>query len=259
MDAFVCSPSPELSINGELNSEANKGFSTIVIHLKGDLHIEVDSSQIVVLEGKTETRHTGEEQFTVGRCCSLLLEAHLLWREALMSSLTNRHITPNLTRSVGGSSQSFRSPKQRGSIWQLDFCYPVWQLYKLPLTLSPLGDVNLLLVLRWSGGTRKWTLWSETSASSSWSTCSRVKNSSGQFWDGGLQTAVWREFWVSGSKWFLLFFNEIVLVPPVTLLVFSVLQPVVYQELQQLPKKLKIDNQEIEATRFVCHMWLLKC
>lgn len=56
-----------------------------------------------------------------------------------------------------------------------------------------------------------------------------------------------------------LFFNEIVLVPPVTLLVFSVLQPVVYEELQQLPKKLKINNQEIEATRFVCQMRLLKC
>lgn len=78
MDVFVCSPSPELSINGELNSEAHKGFSTIAIHLKGDLHIEVDSKQIIVLEGLTETRYTGEETITVGRCCSLLLEAHLL-------------------------------------------------------------------------------------------------------------------------------------------------------------------------------------
>uniref|UniRef100_A0A674NV81 Inter-alpha-trypsin inhibitor heavy chain H3-like n=1 Tax=Takifugu rubripes TaxID=31033 RepID=A0A674NV81_TAKRU len=47
-----------LSINGELNSEAHKGFSTIVIHLKGDLHIEVDSRQIMVREGETETRAT---------------------------------------------------------------------------------------------------------------------------------------------------------------------------------------------------------
>lgn len=67
MVVFVCSPSPELSINGELNPEAHKGFSTIVIHLKGDLHVEVDSRQIIVLEGETETRHTGEENITVGR------------------------------------------------------------------------------------------------------------------------------------------------------------------------------------------------
>lgn len=55
------------------------------------------------------------------------------------------------------------------------------------------------------------------------------------------------------------FFNEVVSVPPVTLPVFSALQPVVYEELLQLPKKLKIDNREIEATRFVCQMRLLKC
>lgn len=78
MDVFVCSPSPELSINGELNSEAHKGFRMIVIHLKGDLHIEVDSRKTMVVEGDTETLHTEEEQFTVGRCCSLLLEARLL-------------------------------------------------------------------------------------------------------------------------------------------------------------------------------------
>lgn len=58
-----------------------------------------------------------------------------------------------------------------------------------------------------------------------------------------------------------LFFDERepALVPPVTLLVFSALQPVAYEELQHLPKKLKIDNQEIEATRCVCQTLPLKC
>lgn len=37
---------------------------------------------------------------------------------------------------------------------------------------------------------------------------------------------------------------------PVTLLVFSGLQPVVYEDLQTLPTKLKIDNKEIKATRY---------
>lgn len=46
---------------------------------------------------------------------------------------------------------------------------------------------------------------------------------------------------------------------PVTLLVFSALQTVVYEELQQLPKKLKIGDQEIGATRYVCQTLPFKC
>lgn len=42
------------------------------------------------------------------------------------------------------------------------------------------------------------------------------------------------------------------------LLVFSALQPVVYEDLQQLPIKLKIGNREIDATRYVCQTLGLK-
>ncbi|XP_029683210.1 inter-alpha-trypsin inhibitor heavy chain H3-like isoform X7 [Takifugu rubripes] len=144
IDVFVCSPSPELSINGELNSEAHKGFSTIVIHLKGDLHIEVDSRQIMVREGETETRHTGEERFTVG------------------------------------SATVIRRDKE------VDIM---------------IGDVRIVILIHLLEG--KEFLWPVLRR--------RPSDSS-----------------VTG---------------------ILALQPVDYEELQQLPKKLKIDNQEIEATR----------
>ncbi|XP_029683219.1 inter-alpha-trypsin inhibitor heavy chain H4-like isoform X2 [Takifugu rubripes] len=144
IDVFVCSPSPELSINGELNSEAHKGFSTIVIHLKGDLHIEVESRQIMVREGETETRHTGEESFTVG------------------------------------SATVIRRDKE------VDIM---------------IGDVRIVILIHLLEG--KEFLWPVLRR--------RPSDSS-----------------VTG---------------------ILALQPVDYEELQQLPKKLKIDNQEIEATR----------
>ncbi|XP_056885921.1 inter-alpha-trypsin inhibitor heavy chain H3 isoform X2 [Takifugu flavidus] len=137
-------PNIELSINGELNSEAHKGFSTIVIHLKGDLHIEVDSRQIMVREGETETRHTGEERFTVG------------------------------------SATVIRRDKE------VDIM---------------IGDVRIVILIHLLEG--KEFLWPVLRR--------RPSDSS-----------------VTG---------------------ILALQPVDYEELQQLPKKLKIDNQEIEATR----------
>ncbi|XP_029683194.1 inter-alpha-trypsin inhibitor heavy chain H3-like isoform X29 [Takifugu rubripes] len=137
-------PNIELSINGELNSEAHKGFSTIVIHLKGDLHIEVDSRQIMVREGETETRHTGEESFTVG------------------------------------SATVIRRDKE------VDIM---------------IGDVRIVILIHLLEG--KEFLWPVLRQ--------RPSDSS-----------------VTG---------------------ILALQPVDYEELQQLPKKLKIDNQEIEATR----------
>lgn len=73
MDGFVCCSSPELSINGELNSAAIKGFSRIVIHFKADYHIEVDSRETVVREGQTETRHTGEDLLAVGGCSFVII------------------------------------------------------------------------------------------------------------------------------------------------------------------------------------------
>lgn len=71
MVVFCCS-SPELSINGELNS-ADKGFSRIVIHFKADHRIEVDSRETVVQEGQTQTRHTGEDLLTVGGCFFVII------------------------------------------------------------------------------------------------------------------------------------------------------------------------------------------
>ncbi|XP_029683196.1 inter-alpha-trypsin inhibitor heavy chain H3-like isoform X2 [Takifugu rubripes] len=137
-------PNIELSINGELNSEAHKGFSTIVIHLKGDLHIEVDSRQIMVREGETETRHTGEERFTVG------------------------------------SATVIRRDKE------VDIM---------------IGDVRIVILIHLLEG--KEFLWPVLRQRPSDSSVTEI----------------------------------------------LALQPVDYEELQQLPKKLKIDNQEIEATR----------
>ncbi|XP_070759215.1 inter-alpha-trypsin inhibitor heavy chain H3-like [Enoplosus armatus] len=59
-------PSRELSVNGELDSVAHGGFKRIVIHLKTDQHIEVDTKGITVREGQTVTRHTGQDLITVG-------------------------------------------------------------------------------------------------------------------------------------------------------------------------------------------------
>ncbi|XP_060925183.1 inter-alpha-trypsin inhibitor heavy chain H3-like [Limanda limanda] len=58
------SPSRELSVNGELDSFAGGGFTKIVIHVKADLYIDVD--KIIVRDGQTLTRHTGEEYITAG-------------------------------------------------------------------------------------------------------------------------------------------------------------------------------------------------
>ncbi|XP_060925189.1 inter-alpha-trypsin inhibitor heavy chain H3-like isoform X2 [Limanda limanda] len=60
------SPSRELSVNGELDSVAGGGFTKIVIHIKPDLYIDIDVNEIIVRDGQTLTRHTGEEQITAG-------------------------------------------------------------------------------------------------------------------------------------------------------------------------------------------------
>ncbi|XP_060925190.1 inter-alpha-trypsin inhibitor heavy chain H3-like [Limanda limanda] len=60
------SPSRELSVNGELDSVAGGGFTKIVIHVKPDLYIDIDVNEILVRDGQTLTRHTGEEQITAG-------------------------------------------------------------------------------------------------------------------------------------------------------------------------------------------------
>lgn len=107
-----CFSSPELSVNGELSSEAPAGFSKIVIHLKEEQHIEVNSSTIVVRDKQSITHHTREELLTVGRCCILIFPwwtcyKHircLLWREALTSSLRNRLIVCTYTYHSQSSS-----------------------------------------------------------------------------------------------------------------------------------------------------------
>lgn len=66
-----CFFSPELSLNGELSSEA-PGFSKIFLHLKEEQHIEFDGSTIVVRDKLSVTQQSGDEPLTVGRCCILL-------------------------------------------------------------------------------------------------------------------------------------------------------------------------------------------
>ncbi|XP_073325266.1 inter-alpha-trypsin inhibitor heavy chain H3-like isoform X3 [Pagrus major] len=59
-------PNRELSVNGRLDSNVRGGFKKIVIHLKTDQHIELETTGITVREGQTETSHTGQDLITVG-------------------------------------------------------------------------------------------------------------------------------------------------------------------------------------------------
>lgn len=57
----------ELTVNGELNSVSNRGFKRIFIHLKTDIHIEVDTNGMTVQQGQTRERHNGEHHMTLDR------------------------------------------------------------------------------------------------------------------------------------------------------------------------------------------------
>ncbi|XP_059185247.1 inter-alpha-trypsin inhibitor heavy chain H3-like [Centropristis striata] len=59
-------PTRELSVNGELDSVMNGGFKKIVIHLNTDLHVEVDTNEIIVRDGQMLTRRSGQDVFTAG-------------------------------------------------------------------------------------------------------------------------------------------------------------------------------------------------
>ncbi|KAM6947919.1 inter-alpha-trypsin inhibitor heavy chain H3 [Lycodopsis pacificus] len=59
-------PNRELSVNGELDSVENGGFRRIVIHLKNDLHVEIDAKEITVREGQILTRQLGPDPITAG-------------------------------------------------------------------------------------------------------------------------------------------------------------------------------------------------
>ncbi|XP_075967270.1 inter-alpha-trypsin inhibitor heavy chain H3-like [Anarhichas minor] len=59
-------PNRELSVNGELDSVENGGFRRIVIHLKNDLHVEIDAKEITVRQGHTLTLHVGQDPITAG-------------------------------------------------------------------------------------------------------------------------------------------------------------------------------------------------
>ncbi|XP_056293786.1 inter-alpha-trypsin inhibitor heavy chain H3 isoform X2 [Pseudoliparis swirei] len=59
-------PSRGLSVNGELDSVQNGGFSRIVIHVNPDLIVEVDAKEIHVREGQTLTIHPGQDIITAG-------------------------------------------------------------------------------------------------------------------------------------------------------------------------------------------------
>ncbi|XP_031699412.1 inter-alpha-trypsin inhibitor heavy chain H3 isoform X2 [Anarrhichthys ocellatus] len=64
-------PNRELSVNGELDSVENGGFRRIVIHLKNDLHVEIDPKEITVREGQTLTRHVGPDPITAGSLAAI--------------------------------------------------------------------------------------------------------------------------------------------------------------------------------------------
>ncbi|CAI5687716.1 unnamed protein product [Oreochromis niloticus] len=62
-------PSRDLSVNGELDSIANGGFSKIFIHIKTHQHVEVDaeSQRVTVRDGQTVTyQAAGQDPSTVG-------------------------------------------------------------------------------------------------------------------------------------------------------------------------------------------------
>ncbi|XP_068615888.1 inter-alpha-trypsin inhibitor heavy chain H3-like [Brachionichthys hirsutus] len=66
-------PSSELTVNGELDSENNGGFTRIVLHLKADHYVEVDTKVIVTREGQQVTTHSGQDLVTVG---SMTIKRH---------------------------------------------------------------------------------------------------------------------------------------------------------------------------------------
>ncbi|XP_034388104.1 inter-alpha-trypsin inhibitor heavy chain H3-like [Cyclopterus lumpus] len=59
-------PNRGLSVNGDLDSVQNGGFRRIVIHLKADLLVDIDTREITVREGQTLAIHTGQDIITAG-------------------------------------------------------------------------------------------------------------------------------------------------------------------------------------------------
>ncbi|XP_039908047.1 inter-alpha-trypsin inhibitor heavy chain H3-like isoform X4 [Simochromis diagramma] len=59
-------PSRELSVNGELDSVTNGGFSRIFIHVKDSQHVEIDTNWVTVRDGQTVTYYTGQDRITAG-------------------------------------------------------------------------------------------------------------------------------------------------------------------------------------------------
>uniref|UniRef100_I3KAS7 Inter-alpha-trypsin inhibitor heavy chain 3 n=1 Tax=Oreochromis niloticus TaxID=8128 RepID=I3KAS7_ORENI len=59
-------PSRELSVNGELDSVTNGGFSRIFIHVSGSQHVEIDTNWVTVRDGQTVTNYTGQDHLTAG-------------------------------------------------------------------------------------------------------------------------------------------------------------------------------------------------
>ncbi|CAG5980790.1 unnamed protein product [Menidia menidia] len=59
-------PSRDLFVNGELDSITNGGFQKIVIHLKTDQHIEIDSQGIKVKDGQMVINYTAPDPLSDG-------------------------------------------------------------------------------------------------------------------------------------------------------------------------------------------------
>uniref|UniRef100_I3KAS6 Inter-alpha-trypsin inhibitor heavy chain 3 n=1 Tax=Oreochromis niloticus TaxID=8128 RepID=I3KAS6_ORENI len=59
-------PSRELSVNGELDSVTNGGFSRIFIHVSDSQHVEIDTNWVTVRDGQTVTYYTGQDHLTAG-------------------------------------------------------------------------------------------------------------------------------------------------------------------------------------------------
>ncbi|XP_063330681.1 inter-alpha-trypsin inhibitor heavy chain H3-like [Pelmatolapia mariae] len=59
-------PSRELSVNGELDSVTNGGFSRIFIHVNDSQHVEIDTNWVTVRDGQTVTYYTSQDHITAG-------------------------------------------------------------------------------------------------------------------------------------------------------------------------------------------------
>lgn len=57
----------DVTVNGELDSVTNGGFSKIIIHFKAGQYLEVTTNEVNLQDGQTLRSITGEDPMSVGR------------------------------------------------------------------------------------------------------------------------------------------------------------------------------------------------